>query len=66
MPDRCEMEFEHRKEIKRKDKIFSDKKAELQDAQGSRGKAKNTIRIREDGSQKSPKKISTEMNKGIK
>lgn len=43
---------------------MSDKKTELQDAQGSTAKAENTIRIKEDRSQKSQEN-STDMEKSI-
>lgn len=58
------MEFDHKKEVKIKYKI-SDKKTELQDAQGSIGKPKNIVRIKEDRSKKSQEN-STKMGKGIK
>lgn len=57
------MEFDHRKEVKIKYKI-SDKKTELQDAQGSIAKVENTIKIKEHRSQKSQEN-STDMEKSI-
>ena len=64
MPDRCEMEFEPRKEIKIKDKISSGKEPELQDAQGSIGKSKSYKHQR--GEKSKCQENLTEMKKGIK